>query len=77
MDEATWQAVAAALALSGQQRRIVELILRGRQDKQIAKALDLSVPTVRTYLTRVFVRTNTEDRLGLVLRVFALSQGRG
>ncbi len=48
---------------------------RGRQDKHIAEALNLSVPTVRTYLTRIFVRTDTPDRLGLVLHVFALAQG--
>ena len=75
MSKATWRTVQAKLALSPQQTRIVELILRGRQDKHIAEALNLSVPTVRTYLTRIFVRTDTPDRLGLVLHVFALAQG--
>jgi DNA-binding NarL/FixJ family response regulator len=75
MNKATWRAVQTKLALSPQQTRIVELILQGRQDKHIAEALNLTVPTVRTYLTRIFVRTDTPDRLALVLHVFALAQG--
>jgi DNA-binding NarL/FixJ family response regulator len=74
MDAATWQAVATELDLSPQQTRIVELILRGRQDKEIAAELSLSVPTVRTYLKRIFDRTQVVDRMGLVLQAFALAQ---
>jgi two-component system NarL family response regulator len=71
----TWRSLAAKLGLSGQQARIVELILRGACDKQIAAELGLRVPTVRTYLDRIFQRTGTNDRLHLVLRIFALAQG--
>jgi len=76
MDKATWQALAKQLALSPQQTRIVELILRGHQDKEIAAELSLSVPTVRTYLTRIFDRLGVTDRMGLVLHVFSLAQRR-
>jgi DNA-binding NarL/FixJ family response regulator len=74
MDEATWAAVTDALALSPQQNRIVELILCGKQDREIAAALGLSFPTVRTYLGRIFDRLKVDDRMGLVLHVFALAQ---
>lgn len=74
MDKATWQRVANDLLLSPQQTRIVELILRGHQDKEIAAELSLSVPTVRTYLTRIFARTEVVDRMALVLRIFAMAQ---
>ena len=74
MDEQTWRRVSGQLALSGQQLRIVELILRGRQDKEIAEELGISVFTVRTYLKRTFDRTDVKGRNGLVLHIFALAQ---
>lgn len=76
LDDALWREVADALALSPQQARIVELILQGKQDKDIAADLKLSVPTVRTYLKRVFDRVGVGDRIQLVLRVFALALER-
>lgn len=74
MDANTWQRVADQLSLSDQQLRIVELILRGRRDKEIAEELGVSFHTVRAYLKRIFDRTDASDRLDLVLHVFALAQ---
>jgi len=74
MEGATWETIIGELGLSPQQARIVELILRGQQDKHIAAELNLSASTVRTYLTRIFLRTGVTDRVGLVLRVFAMAQ---
>jgi len=54
--------------------RIVELILRGRQDKEIAEELGVSFSTVRTYLKRIFDRTEVNGRNGLILYIFALAQ---
>jgi DNA-binding NarL/FixJ family response regulator len=68
-----WQQLMQMLQLPPQQIRIVELILRNYCDKQIAAALGLKVPTVRTYLHRIFERLSVGDRLELVLRLFALS----
>lgn len=74
MNAATWQAIADELQLSPQQTRIVELILCGYQDKEIAAELSLSVATIRTYLKRTFDRVAVVDRMGLVLHVFAKAQ---
>ncbi len=74
MADATWRRVAKELGLSPQQRRIVELLLRAQRDKAIAATLGLSVPTVRTYMGRIFDRVGVADRMELVLRVFALAQ---
>ena len=74
MDQATWQAITETLAFSPQHTRIVELILRGRKDKEIATELGLSVFTVRTYNKRIFDRVGVSDRLFLVLRIFAMAQ---
>jgi DNA-binding NarL/FixJ family response regulator len=74
MNQATWQTIAEELQLSPQQTRIVELILCGYQDKDIAAELSLSVPTIRTYLKRTFDRVEVADRMGLVLHVFSIAQ---
>jgi len=67
---AEWDRLTETLGLSPQQARIVELILRGAGDKQIAAALGLSKHTVRTYLNRIFSRLGVSDRLELVIHVF-------
>jgi DNA-binding CsgD family transcriptional regulator len=69
-----WDRVVASLELSPQQARIVGLIVDDMPDKQIARGMGLSVSTVRTYLTRIFQRTGTSDRVGLVLKVFACAR---
>lgn len=74
MDDATWRDVQQRLALAPQQTRIVELILYGKADKEIAAELGLSVPTVRTYLRRAYHRLGASDKLTLVLRVFEAAQ---
>jgi DNA-binding NarL/FixJ family response regulator len=68
-----WAVLAKTLRLAPRQEKIVELILRGLQDKQIAAVLGLKVPTVRTYLRRVYSRLRVDDRMGLVLRLFTVS----
>jgi DNA-binding CsgD family transcriptional regulator len=68
-----WQAIVASLRLSPQQARIVELILRSAGTRHIAVALGISEPTVKTYLQRVFTRLGVRDRVGLAMRVLAVS----
>jgi len=48
------------------------MVLQGKQDKEIAAALGLRRPTVRTYLGRIFQRVRVEDRLNLVISVFTI-----
>lgn len=67
--ESLWHRIAEKLRFSPQQKRIVELILRKQQDKEIAARINLQVPTVRTYLRRVFQSTQTTDRLDLVILI--------
>ena len=69
-----WKRIIQLLELSPQQGRIVELLVRGASDKQIAAALDLSRHTVRTYLGRIFGRLEVNDRVELVIHVFTSSR---
>lgn len=73
MSRDTWQAVASTAGLSPQQARIVLLVLRGRQDKEIAKELGLSYGTVRTYLDRIGKRLDAPGRVLLVVRIFEMA----
>ncbi len=75
LDEQAWAAVICELALAPQQERIVRRIMRSMPDKQIARELGLAMPTVRTYLGRVFERAGVQDRVQLVHRVYAIAFG--
>lgn len=70
-DAVMWDRVMSALGLAPQEARAVERILRGMSDKQIALDMKIGEPTLRTYLTRVFRHVGVDDRVQLVLRVFA------
>jgi len=67
-----WQYIVRTLGFSPQQARIVGMILQKKQDKQISTELRLNRSTIRTYLRRVFDRVGVDDRMELVLHVFAL-----
>jgi DNA-binding NarL/FixJ family response regulator len=66
-----WKDAIEQLRLTRQQARIVEQILRGLRDKQVAAALNVSEATVRTHLARLFTKLAIDDRVQLVLCVLA------
>lgn len=74
MTRSTWKSVSTALKLSPQQVRIVELMLQGKQDKEIAANLGISIYTVQTYNKRIFARLHVSDRLALILLIFSIAQ---
>ncbi len=69
-----WRQVTTDLRFSPQQVRLVELLLRGHKDKAIAQEMGVAVPTVRTYLTRLFLQMNVADRVELILHVLAVGR---
>ena len=71
----TWDQLAEELKLSPQHKRIVELILRNRCDKQIHSDIGMAHSTLRTHLGRIFHRLKVHDRADLVLMIFAMSHG--
>jgi len=68
-----WNQMARKMALSAQQTLIVELILCNLSDKEIASQMGITVPTVRTYLQRAYVRMGVDGRMGLVLTILKTS----
>ncbi len=68
--EKEWAEISSALQFSPQQSRIAALLLDGLGDKQIAHYLGIAVPTLRTHISRIFVRLAVSDRAELTRRVF-------
>jgi DNA-binding NarL/FixJ family response regulator len=60
-----------AWGLTPRQERVVELLLTGATNKQIAYALRCAEVTVENHLTGVYRRSGANSRTDLVCRVFA------
>ena len=71
ISEREWNEIRTDLALPPRQADIVKHIMHGRSDKQIARQLGITVPTVRTHVTRLFRRVGINDRVELILHVIA------
>ncbi len=57
----------AGTRLSARELQVVRLVAAGRSNQQIADELWLSLPTVRTYLTRLFAKLGVNDRTHLAV----------
>jgi len=68
--ECEWRLLSDDLGFSPRQVQIVRCLFDGLSDKQVAAETRVSVPTVRTHLTRLFTRLNVQDRNELILYVF-------
>ena len=71
-----WPHLASMLSLSARQTDICRLILSGASDKQIASNLHIGVPTVRTHISRTFVKLGLQDRFELMSLVFWNVRGK-
>jgi len=67
--ESEWAKIIAELELPPRQSDVVKCLFRGNSDKQIAKDLDISIPTVRTYFSRLFRKYDLNDREELILHI--------
>jgi DNA-binding NarL/FixJ family response regulator len=69
-NNAEWTEIIRVCALTPRQSQIVMGICAGKSDKRIANELNIGIPTVRTHLTRLFVRLGLDDRSQLIVYVF-------
>ncbi|WP_345154122.1 response regulator transcription factor, partial [Nonomuraea rubra] len=56
--------------LTGREREVVAAIVRGLSNDEIAAALFLSRATVKTYLSRLFLKLGVRDRTQLVILAY-------
>jgi DNA-binding NarL/FixJ family response regulator len=76
VSEQEWARLKEKLGLPSRQAQILYRILHAKSDKEIADELEITVTTVRTYLTRMFQKFGVNDRVGLVVHAFtSLRQG--
>ena len=68
--EIEWKELVEGLSLSPRQAQICEKLFCSLSDKQIAHLLKISVPTVRTHLSRLFLKLNVQDRQELIIHFF-------
>lgn len=66
-----WGQLTQQLELTPRQAEIIRHLLLGKSDKQIARELGITVPTVRTHMGRLFHKLGISDRVELILHVFA------
>jgi ATP/maltotriose-dependent transcriptional regulator MalT len=62
------QSSISAPTLSMRERDILELISGGLSNKQIAKALNIGPETVKSHVSRIFIKLNVERRAQAVAR---------
>jgi DNA-binding CsgD family transcriptional regulator len=55
--------------LSGRQADVIEVLLRGKTDKEIAATLDIAPNTVQTHLKNVYRKTGARGRFALMALV--------
>ncbi|PHP53323.1 response regulator transcription factor [Actinomyces ruminis] len=57
----------AQVRLSERELQVIRLVAQGRSNRQIAEELYLALPTVRTYLSRLFTKLDVSDRTQLAV----------
>jgi DNA-binding NarL/FixJ family response regulator len=67
---------ADANALSGQERRLLELAVSGAHNKRIADELGLSLGTVATYWRRIFAKTGKSPQRNVLADIVQFAASR-
>ena len=59
--------MAQDIQLSGREKEVVNLLLQGKSNKQIALSLNISVRTVEFHLKNVYAKFQVSSRVELIL----------
>jgi len=65
--EVQWERLEDRLSLPRRQRQVIRQLFEGRSDKQIADAIGVALPTVRSHLRRIYGKFDVQDRTELIL----------
>lgn len=68
--DAEWERLVSELGFTSRQAELIDGILQGWSDQQIARELQISPHTVRAHFQRVFEAQGVTDRTALVVEVF-------
>jgi DNA-binding NarL/FixJ family response regulator len=60
------------VSLTKREREIATLITEGRSNYEISTRLDLTLYTVNTYISNLYTKTKTRDRVGLTRSILIL-----
>jgi DNA-binding NarL/FixJ family response regulator len=75
VDPLEQRAAAAALGLTNRQTEVLELLLQGQSNKLIARALNLSVETIKDHVAAVLRTLKVSSRTQAVLAVSQMAKG--
>src|ERR1044071_4105360 len=57
------------MKLSKREKEVLELVLQGKSNKQIALSLDISVRTVEFHLKNIYAKFQVSSRVELILKL--------
>lgn len=60
--------------LTDREQKVMELIIKGKSNNEIAAELDVSVNTVKTHLKHVFQKLKVDNRTQASVRYLTLSK---
>ncbi len=63
--EEGFRSLVAKYGISGREQEIIRLVCQGKTNKDIEKALFISVPTVKDHITNIFRKTGARNRVQL------------
>jgi DNA-binding CsgD family transcriptional regulator len=63
------QSLAGTYAFTSRELDVVELLIAGRSNKEIARKLDLSLATIKTHLGHIFQKANSSSRTELMAAI--------
>jgi len=69
--ESEWAKLMSGLPISLRQAKVLQHLLLGQSDKQIAWEMQISVAGVRAHLSQLFSKFDLQDRHELVLYMFS------
>ena len=69
-----WRAILGVLRLSRQQAKILDLLLRGMGEENIAPVVGIGESALRAHIEHILARTRSNNRTELAMQVLALSR---